>query len=108
MTEIYDHSSGPDKDDQHETNTACLAESHELRQPIEASRTSCDRRGNKFITQLSKLFNVRCPETMSFFGAHSGLGRLLRPGYVSCGDQFVKYGKNLLIEGFDSFGISLR
>lgn len=110
MIEIYDCLSGPgpDKDDQHETNTASLAKSHELCQPIEAIRTSCNRRADKFITQLSKWFNVRCPETMRIIGAQVGLRRLLGPGYVSCGDQSVKFGKkkNSLIKSLDFFGIS--
>jgi len=101
MLRIYDDSSAPDKDDQHETNLAVLAEAHECLQPIEAGRTSCDRRGDKFITQLSKRINVQFPETTTLLGGHIGLARYLGPEYVSCDGQFVKSGNNLLIPALD-------
>ncbi len=101
MLRIYDGSSASDKDDQHETNLATLAELHEFLHPVEATVTSCDRRGDKFITQLRKRINVLLPESTTIVGGHIGLGDYVGPEYVSCGGQFVKSGNNLLIPAFD-------
>lgn len=57
------------------TDLATLAEAHELLQPVESFGTSCDRRGDKFITQLSKRIYMLLPETTTILGGQIGLGR---------------------------------